>query len=150
VPETRRSGLSGNGAKEAFIYTSGKLGVDWTAEARQAVTEFGMTPFFYQGLEKAHEGTSISDEAHRDLWDCDVIIAAITEEEAQNAAALWIYGDIEVAVRRGVPCLLYVRSAANGTFGNWPENAPHVAVLDQKDFGRELRNDLTRLRFENT
>lgn len=109
-----------------------------------------MIPFFYQGLEKAHEGSSISDEAHRDLCDCDVIIAAITEDEALSAAALWIYGDIEAAARRGVPCLVYIRSGANGTSGHWPENVSPAAVLDQNDFGRRLQNDLTQLRFENT
>jgi hypothetical protein len=37
--------------REAFIYVSGKLGIDWTSEAFKAVAEVGLVPFFYHGLE---------------------------------------------------------------------------------------------------
>ena len=130
-------------AEEAFICVSQQLGTEWTAEAHKAVTELGLTPFFYQGLQKAHEGSSVSNEAHRDLWDCDVIIVAISENEAKNARALWVYNDIEVAARRGVRCLIYAQSiATSGAFRDWPENVPVQSVADAKQFGERLREDL--------
>lgn len=130
-------------AEDAFICVSQSLGTEWTAEAHKAVAELGLTPLFYQGLEKAHEGSSVSNEAHRDLWDCDVIIVAINEGEAQNAKALWVYSDIEVATRRGVRCLIYVRSdSTNGTFRDWPENVTVQIVTDVKQFSAQLRVDL--------
>lgn len=133
-------------AEDAFICVSQRLGTEWTAKAHDAVVELGLIPFFYQGLEKAHEGSSVSNEARRDLWDCDVIIVAINENEAQNASALWVYSDIEVAARRGVRCLIYVQSnLTSGAFREWPENVAVQNVADAKQFSERLRQDLRPL-----
>lgn len=109
------------------------------------VTNLGLTPFFYQGLEKAYEGSPVSNEAHRDLWDSDVIIVAINEKEAQNPSALWVYNDIEVAARRALRCFVYAQSAPSaGALARWRRDVPVRCVADAKQFGERVREDLTR------
>jgi hypothetical protein len=133
------------------VYVSGNLGIEWTSEAYRAVVERGMTPFFYQGLEKAYEGSAVKDEARNDLWECDLIILALTTEEAQQPKALWIRDDVEVAMRRGVSSLAYVYDArSKGTggekFGDLVKGVPLISVTSPEFFGDVLKNDLSKMR----
>jgi hypothetical protein len=109
-----------------------------------------MIPFFYQGLEKAHVPSAVNDEARSDLWDCDLIIAGITAEEAKQPEALWIYDEVEVAVRRGVPSFAYAHDAnshetGEKTFKEFIKGVPLIMVASPKSFGELLKRDLIKI-----
>jgi len=133
-----------------FIFVTNTLGNNWTAEASRIVTKAGMVPFFYQGLDRNLIGSSISNEAQSDLWECDAIIVAVTEEELEKPHELWIYEHVDVAGRRGIPILVYAKKAQRNIHldARWltaASTVPVTMVTDENDFGLRLQAALRTL-----
>ncbi|HEY6154699.1 MAG TPA: hypothetical protein VIW07_13245 [Candidatus Udaeobacter sp.] len=139
---------SGANSTDVFIYISKAIEVEWVAH--RTVAEAGMVPIFYKGLQLADRNSNVGNEAQTDLWECDALVVAITCKEAQEPARLWIYDQLEVAARRGIPIFIYVwGSPADARLLRRFGDTPGVAlknVTDHNEFAAVLREDLKAVR----
>jgi hypothetical protein len=141
---------SGPHSTDVFIFLSNDLSPEWTANAYRIAAEAGMVPIYYKGLQRNHHGSNISNEAQADLWECDAIVVAITSEEADEPAGLWIHDQLDVASRRDIPICIYVWSPQAGasrsrSFGN-VAGVTLKNVTDDREFAAVLREDLKAVR----
>lgn len=68
------------------------------SEAYKAVSDRGLVPFFYQGLQLADTISKVAYDAQFHASHCDVIILAISEYDAQHIAQLTIYKDSKLVL----------------------------------------------------
>jgi hypothetical protein len=152
VPAASDKTSNGNhqSVRDAFIFVSGELGIDWTSEAYNAVSERGLVPFFYQGLQLGDTSSKEAYDAQFHASHCDVIILAISESDAQQIAQLPIYKELQAGARGRAKILAYVRPAEAQSKSQLmtTEIMPGmdaVYVGDHKLFGQQLRGALNNI-----
>jgi hypothetical protein len=134
----------------AFINLPSNLDSRYAKIARTVVTEFGLKPFRWVGLERIapSQAVNVHREALGDLYKCQVVVSILSPDTQTELD--WIFSEISARHGWGVAVLAYeLRDNKNtdraSKHRSLVPSDVKIQIIEASALGDVLRNDLSVL-----